>query len=50
MFSSVVGLPFIHPAYKCYLFALAWPETDREYPHRSEAVLSTGHHVSVYPL
>jgi len=48
LFTSVVRLKWIHPLYKAYLYALAWPEKEREFPHRDQVTLSTGHVVSVF--
>jgi len=50
LFTSVVKLRWVHPTLKAYLYALAWVECEREYPHRSEVTIATGHYVSVFPF
>ena len=50
MFNSTVDKDWVHPYMKAYWFTLAWVELDREQPLQESTVLSTGHHVSVFPF
>ena len=50
MFTSTVNKQWISPLVKAYWYALAWEPKDRELPHRESTVLSSGHHVTVFPL
>ena len=49
MFTSTVNKQWISPLVKAYWYALAWEPRDRELPHRESTVLSSGHHVTVFP-
>ena len=50
MFTSTVNKQWISPLLKAYWYALAWEPRDRELPHQKSTVLSSGHHVTVFPL
>ena len=50
MFTSVVNKDWVHPVLKAYWYVLAWEELPREEPHQEAIVLSTGHHVTVFPF
>ena len=50
MFTSTVTKEWVHPVMKAYWFTLAWTEQAQEHPHMESTVLTTGHHVSVFPF
>ena len=50
MLTSTVNKQWISPSVKAYWYTLAWEPEDREFPHRESTVLSSGHHVTVFPL
>ena len=50
MFTSTVGKAWIHPVLKAYWFALSWAPDQREVPLMESTVMSSGHHVNVFPF
>ena len=50
MFTSTVEAEWIPNTVKAYWYVLAWEPLSREEPHQEATVLSTGHHVSVFPF
>ena len=49
MFTSTVNKQWISPRVKAYWYALSWEPRDSELPHQKTIVLSSGHHVTVFP-
>ena len=49
MFTSTVNKKWVHPTMKAYWFVLSWAPRAREMPHVESTILSTGHHLSVFP-
>ena len=50
MFSSTVGKAWVSPVLKAYWFALSWAPDQREVPLMESTVMSSGHHVNVFPF
>ena len=49
MFTSTVNMKWVHPTMKAYWFVLSWAPRERERPLVESTILSTGHHLSVFP-
>ena len=49
MFTSTVDKEWVNPTMKAYWFALSWAPREREIPLVESTILSTGHHLSVFP-
>ena len=50
MFNSTVDKQWVHPIMKAYWYVLAWDALPRGETHQEAMVLSTGHHVTVFPF
>ena len=50
MLSSTVGKAWVSPVLKAYWFALSWAPDQREVPLVESTVMSSGHHVNIFPF